>query len=151
MMTATASPTAIFTSGAGMYFLNRCCSGTSGCARTTLTTASSILTTSNAMLSFGPAWAMTSLPDGPALGNHEQPASSSASSQPQRTTRFISAMRRFPAPSRCNTPASETKGRLHSGAPIFHLSSEGTEPLSRHDRGNDTGRYVIAKADHVSP
>jgi hypothetical protein len=88
-MTATVSPTAIFRSGDEAYCLNRFCSGTSGRARSTLTTASSILTTSNAMLSFGPAWAMTSLPDGPALGSHEQPASNSASSQPQRTTRFI--------------------------------------------------------------
>jgi hypothetical protein len=37
----------------------------------------------------GLAWAMTSLPDGPALGNNEQLVSGSTSSQPQRTARFI--------------------------------------------------------------
>jgi len=70
----------------------------SRCACNTFTTASSTLTTSKAMRSPGFACLATSRPDGPALGIHEQPASSSAISQPQRTARFMIAMPRSPNP-----------------------------------------------------
>src|SRR5439155_6009307 len=87
--TETVSPTAILMSGGGVYLLNRSWKAGSPCARRTLTTESSILTTSNAILSPSLACATMSRPDG-LPPSHEQPASS-ANAQPQTMTRFIVA------------------------------------------------------------
>src|SRR5438270_1122183 len=74
MTTETVSPTSILTSGGGVYFLNRSWKAGSPCARRTLTTASSSLTTSKAILSPSLAWETISLPeDGPSLDAIEHP------------------------------------------------------------------------------
>ena len=81
--TATVSPTAIFNSGGGASDLKRLSNPSGCCAKSVVSTASSILTMSNAIWSPLRAWAMTSSPDGPP----PQPARPSARSQAQQTAR----------------------------------------------------------------
>src|SRR5207248_558310 len=87
--TEIVSPTAIFSSGGGTYFLNRSAEAGRGCASKVSTTESSILTTSKAILPPRFACASMSLPS----KSLEQAASVNESRQTYQTERFIGAQR----------------------------------------------------------